>query len=79
MFSKSSLLSPKTGLKTFHNKNEDSVQKGVFHMFCSRMSIIRVFNVKNHGVESDFFADFERFWMSKKDKLIKLPFRGQKD
>ena len=37
-------------------------------MFCSRMSILRIFNVKNHSVESGFFADFERFWMSKNDK-----------
>ena len=42
------------------------------------MSILRVFNVKNHSVESDFFADFEKFWMSKDDKL-KLPILGQKD
>ena len=62
-------FSLKTGLKTFHTKNDDFIQKGVFHMFCSRMSIFRVFNVKNHSVESGFFADFERFWMSKNDKL----------
>ena len=68
MFSKSSLLSLKTCLKTFHTKNDDFIQKGVFHMFCSRMSILRIFNVKNHSVESGFFADFERFWMSKNDK-----------
>ena len=46
-------------------------------MVCSRMSILRVFNVKNHSVESGFFADFERFWMSKNDNLD-LQILGQK-
>ena len=78
MFSKSSLLSLKNGLKTFYIENDDFLLKGVFHSFCSRMNILRVFYVKNHTVESDFFADFERFWMSKNDKL-KLPILGQKD
>ena len=69
MFQKVVFFSLKTGLKTFHTKNDDFIQKGVFHMFCSRMSILRIFNVKNHSVESGFFAAFERFWMSKNDKL----------
>ena len=47
-------------------------------MYCSRMSIFGVLNKKNQSVESDFFADFERFLMSKNDKL-KLPILGQKD
>ena len=78
MFSKSSLLSLENGLKTFYIESDDFLLKGVFHRFCSRMSILRVFNVKNHSVESDFFADFERFWISKNDKL-KLSILGQKD
>ena len=78
MFSKSSLLSLKNGLKTFYIENDDFLLKGVFHNFCSRMKILRVFNAKNHTVVSDFFADFEIFWMSKNDKL-KLSILGQKD
>ena len=76
--SKSSLLFSENGWKTSYFENDDFLLKGVFHRFCSRMSILRVFNVKNHSVESDFFADFERFWMSKNDKL-KLPILGQKN
>ena len=78
MFLKSILLFSENGLKTFYLENNDSLIKSVLHRFCSRMSILRVFIVKNHSVESDFFADFERFWMSKNDKL-KLPILGQKD
>ena len=46
-------------------------------MYCSRMSIFGVLNTKNHSVESNFFADFEPIWLSKKYN-IKFPFLGQK-
>ena len=40
------------------------------------MSIVRVLNTKNCSVESNFFADFESIWLSKKYN-VKLPFLGQ--
>ena len=45
-------------------------------MYCSRMSIFGVLNTKNHSVESNFFADFESIWLSKKYH-IKLSFLGK--
>ena len=33
------------------------------------MDVLTLQKLKNHRVESGFFADFEPFWMSKNDKL----------
>ena len=33
------------------------------------MDIFTPQKLKNHRVESGFFADFERFWISKNDKF----------
>jgi len=40
------------------------------------MDVLTLQKLKNHSVESSFFADFERFWMSKNDKLD-LQIQGQ--
>ena len=41
----------------------------ILNVSCTRMDVLTLQKLKNHRVESGFFADFEPFWMSKNDKL----------